>query len=163
MLRDKGIPEGDARHYCMGGCVEPGVHGRLSQWSDGGHYNFGAAMQFALDNGRSWADGRRLGIPTGEPETLATFDDLKQAVRAQLELFMREIAVANLVAQKAHAAHLPKPLSSALVAGCLESATDIIHGGVLPSSAPASLILPIRWRPCASSSTTSRCCRCRSS
>ena len=137
MLRDKGISEDDARHYCMGGCVEPGVHGRLSQWSDGGHYNFGAAVQFALDNGRSWVDGRQLGVPTGEPEALATFDDFKEAVRAQLRLFMREIAIANLVAQKAHAAFLPKPLSSSLMAGCVESATDIIHGGARYNAGPA--------------------------
>lgn len=137
MLRAKGISAEDAQHYCMGGCVEPGVHGRLSQWSDGGHYNFGAAVQFALDNGRSWADGRQLGVPTGEPETLTTFDDLKEAVRAQLGLFMREIAVANLVAQKAHAVYLPKALSSALVAGCVESATDIIHGGARNNAGPA--------------------------
>jgi formate C-acetyltransferase len=137
MLRAKGISEADARLYCMGGCVEPGVHGRLSQWSDGGHYNFGAAVQFALDNGRSWVDGRQFGVPTGEPETLATFEDLKEAVRAQLGLFMREIAVANLVVQKAHAAYLPKPLSSALVAGCVESATDIIDGGAQYNAGPA--------------------------
>jgi pyruvate formate-lyase/glycerol dehydratase family glycyl radical enzyme len=137
MLRNKGISEEDARHYCMGGCVEPGVHGRLSQWSDGGHYNFGAAVQFALDNGRNWADGRQLGVPTGEPEALTTFDDFKEAVRAQLRLFMREIAVANLVAQKAHATYLPKPLSSALMSGCVESATDIIHGGAQYNAGPA--------------------------
>jgi len=109
----------------------------LSQWSDGGHYNFGAAVQFALDNGRSWVDGRQLGVPTGEPEALTTFDDFEEAVRAQLRLFMREIAVANLVAQKAHAAYLPKPLSSALMAGCVESATDIIHGGAQYNAGPA--------------------------
>jgi choline trimethylamine-lyase len=137
MLRNKGISEEDARHFIMGGCVEPGVHGRLSQWSDGGHYNFGAAVQFALDNGRNWADSRQLGVATGEPETLATFEALKEAVRAQLRLFMREIAIANLVVQKAHAAYLPKPLSSSLMAGCVESATDIIHGGAQYNAGPA--------------------------
>jgi formate C-acetyltransferase len=50
---------------------------------------------------------------------------------------MREIAVANLVAQKAHAALLPKPLSSALMAGCVESATDIIRGGAQYNAGPA--------------------------
>ncbi len=137
MLRNKGISEDDVKHFIVGGCVEPGVHGRLSQWSDGGHYNFGAAVQFALDNGRNWVDGRQLGVRTGEPETLTTFEAFKEAVRAQLRLFMQEIAIANLVVQKAHAAYLPKPLSSCLMAGCVESATDIIHGGAQYNAGPA--------------------------
>ncbi len=61
MMRRKGIPEDDLADYCMVGCVEPNIHGKMSQWSDGGHYNFGAAVQFALDGGRNWADGQVLG------------------------------------------------------------------------------------------------------
>ena len=93
----------------------------MSQWSDGGHYNFGAAVQFALDDGRNWVDGRQLGAPTGEPRRSRPSKHFKDAVKAQLRLFIRHIAIANLVAQKAHAVYLPKPLSSALVEGCVET------------------------------------------
>lgn len=137
MLRNKGVSEEDVKHYCMVGCVEPNVHGRMSQWSDGGHYNFGAAVQFAMDNGRNWADGQQLGIPTGEAEELQTFEQLKEAVKTQLQYFMREIAIANLVVQKAHCVLLPKPMASALVEGCVESATDIAGGGAQYNAGPA--------------------------
>ncbi len=137
MMRRKGIPPAEEMEYCMVGCVEPNIHGKMSQWSDGGHYNFGAAVQFALDNGRNWADGRFLGAPTGDATRFATFEEFKDAVKQQLRHFIRHIAIANLVAQKGHAIFLPKPLSSALVEGCVESATDIMHGGAKYNAGPA--------------------------
>jgi choline trimethylamine-lyase len=137
MMRRKGIPPAEEMEYCMVGCVEPNIHGKMSQWSDGGHYNFGAAVQFALDNGRNWADGRFLGAPTGDAARFATFEEFKDAVKQQLRYFIRHIAIANLVAQKGHAIFLPKPLSSALVEGCVESATDIMHGGAKYNAGPA--------------------------
>jgi formate C-acetyltransferase len=137
MMVNKGVSLEDTENYCMVGCVEPNVHGQMSQWSDGGHYNFGAAVQFALDNGWSWADGNQLGLPTGRLQDLASFGDLKAAVKRQLEHFMRHIAAANLVAQKAHAELLPKPLSSCLVEGCVETATDMTEGGAKYNAGPA--------------------------
>ena len=137
MMRRKGIPEDDLANYCMVGCVEPNIHGKMSQWSDGGHYNFGAAVQFALDGGRNWADGQVLGAETAPAASLADFDAFKDAVKEQLRFFIRHIAIANLVAQKGHAIFLPKPLSSALVEGCVESGRDIIDGGALYNAGPA--------------------------
>ncbi|MDH4137406.1 MAG: hypothetical protein OEW09_11940, partial [Anaerolineae bacterium] len=112
-------------------------HGKMSQWSDGGHYNFAAAVQFALDNGRSWLDGEQLGAATGPASSLTTFNDFKEAVTEQLRFFFQHIAIANLVAQKGHAMLLPKPLSSSLVEGCLEKATDITEGGAVYNAGPA--------------------------
>ena len=137
MLRRKGIPPEEEMEYCMVGCVEPNIHGKMSQWSDGGHYNFGAAVQFALDDGRNWADDRHLGAPTGDATSFRTFDDFKAAVKEQLRFFIRHIAVANLVAQKGHALFLPKPLSSALVEGCVEAGVDIARGGAKYNAGPA--------------------------
>ncbi len=137
MMRRKGIPEHDLADYCMVGCVEPNIHGKMSQWSDGGHYNFGAAVQFALDGGRNWADGQVLGAETPPASSFADFDEFKEAVKEQLRFFIRHIAVANLVAQKGHAIFLPKPLSSALVEGCVESGRDMIDGGALYNAGPA--------------------------
>lgn len=137
MMRRKGIPPGEEMEYCMVGCVEPNIHGKMSQWSDGGHYNFGAAVQFALDNGRNWADGRLLGVQTGDATRFATFEEIKDAVKQQLRYCIRHIAIANLVAQKGHAIFLPKPLASALVECCVESATDIMHGGAKYNAGPA--------------------------
>ena len=137
MLRRKGVAEADLMDYCLVGCVEPNVHGKMSQWSDGGHYNFGAAVQFALDDGRCWVDGRRLGLPTGDPASFASFDEVKDAVKAQLGHFVRHIAVANLIVQEGHSRYLPKPLASCLIEGCVESAVDVVDGGALYNAGPA--------------------------
>lgn len=137
MMLNKGVAPEDALDYCLVGCVEPNIHGKMSQWSDGGHYNFGAAVQFALDEGRSWLDGEQLGAPTGPPSSWATFEDFKEAVKEQLRFFFHHIAVANLVAQEGHAVLLPKPLSSSLVEGCVEKATDITKGGAVYNAGPA--------------------------
>ena len=137
MMRRKGVAEEDLAGYCMVGCVEPNIHGKMSQWSDGGHYNFGAAVQFALADGRNWADGQQLGVATGPAGGFADFDAFKDAVKAQLRHFIRHIAVANLVAQKGHLLFLPKPLASALVEGCVQSGRDIVEGGALYNAGPA--------------------------
>ena len=38
----------DARNYQLVGCVEPYIPGKMSKWTDGGHYNFASAVEFAL-------------------------------------------------------------------------------------------------------------------
>ena len=123
--------------YCMVGCVEPNIHGKMSQWSDGGHYNFGAAVQLALDNGPSWVDGRQLGAATGPTASIESFDALKAAVKAQLRHFIEHIAIANMIVQVGHSLYLPKPFSSALVEGCVESGTDMADGGAKYNAGPA--------------------------
>lgn len=137
MMRNKGVAEEDLLEYCMVGCVEPNIHGKMSQWSDGGHYNFGAAVQLALDDGRSWVDGRQLGVATGATETIDSFDALKDAVKAQLRHFIEHIATANMIIQVGHSLYLPKPFSSALVEGCVESGRDMADGGAKYNSGPA--------------------------
>jgi formate C-acetyltransferase len=137
MMGNKGVAEDEVLEYCMVGCVEPNIHGKMSQWSDGGHYNFGAAVQLALDDGTSWLDGRQLGAPTGATESIQSFDALKEAVKAQLCRFIEHIATANLIIQVGHALYLPKPFSSALVEGCVESGRDIADGGAKYNSGPA--------------------------
>jgi len=137
MMRNKGVAEEDLLEYCMVGCVEPNIHGKMSQWSDGGHYNFGAAVQLALDDGRSWADGRMRGVATGATESIDSFDALKDAVKAQLRYFIEHIATANMIIQVGHSLYLPKPFSSALVEGCVESGRDMADGGAKYNSGPA--------------------------
>lgn len=137
MMLNKGVSPEDAIDYCLVGCVEPNIHGKMSQWSDGGHYNFAAAVQLALDNGKSWLEGGQLGAPTGLTSSLTTFDDFKEAVKEQLHFFFQHIAIANLVAQKGHALLLPKPFSSSLIEGCVEKATDITEGGAVYNAGPA--------------------------
>jgi choline trimethylamine-lyase len=138
MLRDKGLPEEVVSDYMIVGCVEPNLHGKMYQWSDGGHYNLGSAVDFALSNGVWGQTGEQMGVATGDPLSF-TFEELKEAVREQLRFFVRHIATSGLIAQKAHALYLPKPVVSALHEGCVETGTDVTRGGARFNAGPAFL------------------------
>lgn len=138
MMLLKGVSIEDARDYCLVGCVEPNVAGNMSQWSDGGHYNFGAVMEFVLTDGASLMNGgRRLGVRTGDPRTFTSFNQVKQAAKEQLEEFIRHIAVACHITERLHAELCPYPYVSSMVLDCIEKGKDITVGGARYSIGPA--------------------------
>ena len=119
----------DARNYQLVGCVEPYIPGKMSKWTDGGHYNFASAIEFALTNGVSVMNGyKQLGPKTGDPRSM-TFDELKEAVKKQLAYTIRNIAIACHVTERLHAELTPYPYMSSLIDGCLEKGQDITIGG----------------------------------
>jgi formate C-acetyltransferase len=127
----------DARNYQLVGCVEPYIPGKMSKWTDGGHYNFASAMEFALTNGVSvMNDNKQLGPRTGDPMNM-TFDELKGAVKKQLSYFIHNIATGCHVAERLHAELTPYPYMSSLIDGCLEKGKDITAGGSHYTVGPA--------------------------
>jgi formate C-acetyltransferase len=127
----------DARDYCLVGCVEPYIPGKMSKWTDGGHYNYGSAMEMALTNGVSiMNDGRCLGIRTGDPAGMS-FDEFKHAVKTQLAYYIKQIATACHICERLHAEYTPYPYMSSMIDGCIESGTDITQGGAELTIGPA--------------------------
>ncbi|MCQ4635375.1 glycyl radical protein [Anaerovorax odorimutans] len=127
----------DARDYCMVGCVEPYIPGKMSKWTDGGHYNYGSVMELALTNGVSVVNGnRRLGVETGD-STKMSFEELKSAVKEQLAFCIKHIATACHICEKQHAEYTPYPYMSSMIDGCIESGTDITRGGAELTVGPA--------------------------
>ena len=136
MLLSGGTME-EARNYQMVGCVEPFIGGKMAKWSDGGHYNFAAAMEFVLTNGRSMMNGNKvLGLQTGAPEHMS-FEDLKQAVKAQLEYMIKAISICANVNEKVCAELTPYPFVSTLLDGTYKSGKDLTAGGVTYTIGPA--------------------------
>lgn len=136
MLLSRGVSLADARDYCLMGCVEPYVHGKLFRWTSAVYTNFPVAIEFALTNGVLRSTGKSLGVKTGSLDSFHTFYDFEQAVKAQINYIIKISAIATLVTQKAHKHYLPKPMSSALVEGCVEQARDIMDGGAKYNSGP---------------------------
>jgi len=127
----------DARNYQLVGCVEPYIPGKMSKWTDGGHYNFASAIEFALTNGVSLMnENNQLGPKTGDPRKM-TFDELKEATKKHLAYFIRNIAIACHVAERLHAELTPYPYMSSLIEGCLEKGKDITTGGAKYTIGPA--------------------------
>ena len=136
MLLSGGTME-EARNYQMVGCVEPFISGKMAKWSDGGHYNFAAAMEFVLTNGHSiMNDNRLLGLETGDP-TEMTFDEIKEAVKKQLAYMIKAISICAHINEKLYFELTPFPFVSTLLDGTYESGKDLTAGGVKYTIGPA--------------------------
>lgn len=136
MLLSGGTME-EARNYQMVGCVEPFIGGKMAKWSDGGHYNFASAMEFVLMNGHSLInDNKLLGLETGNPEDMS-FEEIKDAVKKQLEYMIKAISVCACVNEKVCAELTPYPFVSTLLDGTYETGKDLTVGGVKYTIGPA--------------------------
>jgi choline trimethylamine-lyase len=138
-LLRKGVTTEEARNWCLVGCVEPNLPGKLHQWSDYGHYNFGSAVEFALFNGEHLLSGRTLGLPTGDPNEFVTFESFEAAVMAQLAEQLRHIAIQGHVTEALHRELLPCPLASALMLDCIDNGADLLRGGARYKRGPGTL------------------------
>ncbi len=138
-LLRKGVTTEEARDWCLVGCVEPNLPGKLHQWSDYGHYNFGSAIEFALFNGEHLLSGRRLGLETGDANGFATFEEFEAAVMAQLAEELRHIAIQGHVTEALHRDLLPCALASSLMLDCIENGADLLRGGARYKRGPGTL------------------------
>ena len=128
MLLAAGLSPSDARDWSNCGCVVP--HSRkIGEWTAAANINLGSALEFALNDGRSRLDGRRLGLPTGEPGSFLDFESFKAAFFQQLAYLVKQASIATVVAQQVHAEMAPRPFLSLLVEGCMEQGQDLSRGG----------------------------------
>ena len=139
-LLRKGVTTEEARDWCLVGCVEPNLPGKLHQWSDYGHYNFGSAVEFALFNGEHLLSGRKLGPRDRRPERRSRrFEEFEAAVMAQLAEQLRHIAIQGHVTEALHRELLPCPLASALMLDCIDNGADLLRGGARYKRGPGTL------------------------
>jgi formate C-acetyltransferase len=117
--------------------VEPNVGGKMSQWSDGGHYNFGSAVEFALSDGYHHISKQYLGLRTGDPLKFDSFDKFVDAVKKQLAYSIKHIAIANSIMEDAHRKLMPYPFASALIEDCIAKGLDREWGGAKYDAGPA--------------------------
>lgn len=136
MLTSGGTLE-EARNYQMVGCVEPFIPGKMSRWSDGGHYNFAMAIEFVLTDGKSLMNNnKQLGLKTGDP-TKMDFEEIKEAVKKQLAYMIKCIAICAQVSERLYYELAPFPFVSTLLDGTYESGKDMTAGGVKYTIGPA--------------------------
>ena len=140
MLLSYGVEIEDARDYCLVGCVEPGISGKLYQWSAVCLTNFPMAVEFALTNGVQSVSGKKLGLETGDPKNFETFEDFADAVEKQMAYLIRISAIVTVFTQQVHRDYLPKPLASSMMEGCVESGKDVMLGGAKYNSGPGIII-----------------------
>jgi len=128
-LRWQGLPEETLWDYAPVGCLENTLQGNDRSGTVDVNLNIAKAAELALHDGRDAATGQQIGPRTGDPRTLATFDQFFAAFKAQLGAIMELLIAANDVADAGRARFEPTPYVSALVDGCLQSGKDITAGG----------------------------------
>jgi choline trimethylamine-lyase len=136
LLQRRGVSLEDARNWCVGGCVEPQVPGKMNMWVEGCRYSYATAVEWALSNGFSKVWNRQMGLTTGDPRGFKNFAEFKEAVKKQLAYLVEMAVRCAQLSEKAHQMRLPKPLRSCCVEGCLETGVDSIFGGAIYNNGP---------------------------
>ncbi|MBN1905603.1 MAG: hypothetical protein JW927_10945 [Deltaproteobacteria bacterium] len=138
-LMARGLPIESARNYCLIGCVEPQSCG--DEWAAPGgtgtesFFNLLNAFILAINNGYNpmpGFDGKisgQTGLPTGYLYEMKTFDEVLDAVKKQIEYFANwQITLVNTFEYVA-SEHMPLPVVSATIDGCMEKGKDVMKGG----------------------------------
>lgn len=128
MLLQAGYEPEDARDWSNCGCVVPHFR-KTGQWTAAVNVNFGAALEYALNGGRSRLTGEQLG-PVGKnlPE-FSSFAEIKEAFKNQLANLIKHSVYGTIIAQQLHSEQVPRPFLSTCVDGCLEQGKDLAKGG----------------------------------
>ena len=138
-LMARGLPLESARNYCLIGCVEP--QGCGDEWANPGgsgtesFFNLLNAFLLAINNGVNpmpWPGGKpgaQVGLPTGYLYEMETFDEVLDAVKKQIEYFANwHVSLVNTFEYVA-SEHMPLPVVSATIDGCMEKGKDVMKGG----------------------------------
>lgn len=129
VMKGMNVPYEDAVDYAPLGCGEMVIAGK-SVGSPNSTFRILKALEAALHNGRDGASGDLVGIETGEPEELLTFEDLMEALFRQLDARLRLEAKLHAHQRQVTAREAAFILPSILMRDCLEKGKGIFHGGV---------------------------------
>lgn len=130
ILRNNGVAEEDLWNWCVAGCVEPQIPGKMNMWDEGGRFSYATAVEWALFNGVSPVIGtERLGLETGDPRSFKTYEEFEKAVELQLGHLVKAACMACSVVERAHQLKLPKPVRSMCVEGPMEKGLDVMYKG----------------------------------
>jgi formate C-acetyltransferase len=118
----------DARAGGCSGCVEVGAFGKEAYILTG-YFNLPKVLELALHDGRDPRTGSQLGPRTGEPASLASFDQLLAAFDTQLRHFVDLKIRGNQLIERLYADEMPAPFLSVLTDDCIASGLDYNAGG----------------------------------
>ena len=118
----------DARNGGSSGCVEVGAFGK-ENYNLTGYFNMPKVLELALHNGLDPRTGHQLGLETGRAEDLATFEELFEAFRKQLNYFVDIKVRGNNLIERLYATYMPAPFLSLLIDDCIATGKDYHDGG----------------------------------
>jgi len=124
-----GIPAEDAHNYAMNGCNQIDIQGKSHMGLEDGEVNLYKCLEYALTRGKCLITGEVLAPDTGDPAEFASFEDVMQAFRTQVEYVTDMACRTSNKCQKVHADHAPNLWRSIMIQGCIEKGRDFKAGG----------------------------------
>lgn len=128
MLVAAGLSPEDARDWSNCGCVVPHFR-KVGEWTSAVSVNMAAAVEYALNGGKSRITGQAMGLPEKPAAEFASFGEVKAAYFKQLAYLLKHSVIGSITAQQIHAEMVPRPYLSLLVDGCLDKGVDLSRGG----------------------------------
>ena len=128
MLLRVGYEAEDARDWSNCGCVVPHFR-KTGEWTSAVNVNFAAALEYAMNRGKSRMTGADMGLPERALTEFASYDELKAAFFRQFDSLIRHSVIATITAQKLHTEMVPRPFLSACIEDCMSRGVDLSRGG----------------------------------
>lgn len=128
MLLAAGLAPEDARDWSNCGCVVPHFR-KIGEWTAAVNINLAAALEYALNQGKSRLTGEQMGLLEAEAKSFSSFSQVEDAFCRQLAYLIKHSVIGTVVAQQIHTEIVPRPFLSTLVDGCLEKGQDLSRGG----------------------------------
>ena len=118
----------DAREGGCSGCIEVGAFGKEAFLLTG-YLNVPKLLEITLNNGRDPVTDKKVGLPTGAPESFSCFEELYQAFLSQLNHMVDlKIRVSNYI-DRMFAKYAPAPFLSVVIDDCIQKGRDYYDGG----------------------------------
>ncbi|MDY6973865.1 MAG: pyruvate formate lyase family protein, partial [Thermodesulfobacteriota bacterium] len=129
VLPTVGVEEEDVYDWTPVGCVEFVIPGKSTPFT-GWFLSVPHCLELVFGNGIHRMTGRKVGIETGEVESLSTFNEFMDALRKQFNFQVKTMGEANINLEFTTKPNMtPVPLDSALVDECIKNGKDLWEGG----------------------------------
>ena len=128
MLLNAGYEPEDARDWNNCGCVVP--HNRKTgEWTAAVNMNFGSALEYALNQGKSLMTGQQMGLEEKPAGEFSSYEEVKAAFFKQFDNLCRHSVILTVEAQRLHRDMVPRPFLSSCIEHCMACGKDLSQGG----------------------------------
>ncbi|MFL0194233.1 glycyl radical protein [Clostridium sp. WILCCON 0269] len=128
MLINAGYEPEDARDWNNCGCVVPHFR-KTGEWTSAVNISFTAALEFALNRGKSRINGEKIGLDEKDPMSFESYQEVEKAFYKQFDNLIEHSIIATLLAQKLHKEMVPRPFLSSCIEDCMIKGKDLVDAG----------------------------------
>lgn len=128
MLINAGYKPEDARDWSNCGCVVPHFR-KTGEWTSAVNINFTAALEFALNQGKSRITGEKIGLDEKNSIYFESYEEVENAFYRQFDNLIKHSIIATLLAQKLHREIVPRPFLSSCIEECMIKGKDLVDAG----------------------------------